>query len=164
MRTAAATVAVLSLAACTGPSADEEPVELRPVSSSGSWNQSGSSDTAAVRPLPVEGGWGPTDAEIERARALVGGLSLRERAGQVIVASYAGTGAPTGMVNGLHLGGVLPFSANVAGAAQITRSNKAAPAVRGPGRAEVARADRRRPGGRPGGPGQHRGHRASRPS
>jgi beta-N-acetylhexosaminidase len=122
---AAATAAVLALSACSDLSTDEAAPELRSVSASGSWNHGGSSATAAVRPLPVEGGWGPTDAEIERARALVGELSLRERAGQVIVASYAGTAAPTALVDRLHLGGVVAFSANVTTADQITRSNRA---------------------------------------
>ena len=40
--------------------------------------------------------------------------ALRERAGQVIVARYAGTTAPTRMVKDLHLGGVVVFSENVA--------------------------------------------------
>ena len=122
---AATTAVVLALSGCADPPATEVSGELRPVSASGSWSQAGSSDTSAVRPLPVEGGWGPTDAEIARARTLVAGLSLRERAGQVIVASYAGTGAPSELVDRLHLGGVLPFSGNVTSARQITGVNRA---------------------------------------
>ena len=87
--------------------------------------QRGSSDTGTFRPPPVEGGWGPTQAEIARARSLVGRLLLRERAGQVIVASYGGTAAPTDLVRRLHLGGVVSFSENIAGAAQAARSNRA---------------------------------------
>jgi beta-N-acetylhexosaminidase len=124
-RVAVATAAVLGLSACTASAPDEVSVELRPVSASGSWHQSGSSDTGTVQPLPVEGGWGPTEAEIERARTLVAGLTLRERAGQVIVASYGGTGAPTAMVDRLHLGGILPFSGNVTSARQIAGVNRA---------------------------------------
>ncbi|MEO5709233.1 MAG: glycoside hydrolase family 3 N-terminal domain-containing protein [Nocardioidaceae bacterium] len=123
-RVAAATVAVLGLSACSGPAADRPPLELRPVSASGSWNLAGSSDTTAARPMPVESGWGPSDAEIARATSLVAGLTLRERAGQVIVASYSGTGAPAEMVDRLHLGGVLPFSGNVTSAAQIAGVNR----------------------------------------
>ena len=120
--TAAATAVLLALSACGTASVRDDP---RPASASGSWQLGGSSDTARFRPLPVPGGWGPTDTEIARARTYVGRLSLRERAGQVIVASYVGTGAPTALVNRLHLGGVIPFSANVADAAQIARSNHA---------------------------------------
>ena len=80
--------------------------------------------TATEEPLPIGTGWGPTAQEIDHARRLVGALSLRERAGQVIVASYDGTSAPTRLVNGLHLGGVVVFSENVAGTDQIRRSNR----------------------------------------
>ena len=120
--TAAATAALLVLSGCGTQAVRDDP---RPASASGSWPLGGSSGTGRFRPLPVPGGWGPTDAEIARARGYVGRLSLRERAGQVIVASYSGTGAPTALVNRLHLGGVIPFSANVASAAQIARSNHA---------------------------------------
>lgn len=51
-------------------------------------------------------------------------MSLRERAGQVIVAEYRGTRAPTALVNGLHLGGVIVNSANVTSIHQIRRSNR----------------------------------------
>ena len=120
--TAAATAVLLALSGCGTAAVRDDP---RPASAAGSWQLGGTSGTGHFRPLPVPGGWGPTDAEIARARAYVGRLSLRERAGQVIVASYSGTGAPTALVNRLHLGGVIPFSANVAGAAQIARSNHA---------------------------------------
>ena len=69
-------------------------------------------------------GWGPTRVEISRARTLVARLSLRELAGQVIVARYGGRTAPTALVNGLHLGGVIVFDDNVTGATQIRRSNR----------------------------------------
>ncbi len=120
--TAAATAALLVLSGCGTATVRDDP---RPASASGSWPQGGSSDTGSFRPLPVPAGWGPTDAEIARARSYVGGLSLRERAGQVIVASYSGTGAPTALVKRLHLGGVIPFSANLTSAAQIARANRA---------------------------------------
>jgi beta-N-acetylhexosaminidase len=85
---------------------------------------SGSSTEAALRPLPVATGWGPSAQEIARARTLVGRLSLKERAGQVIVASYAGTRPPVSMVRRLHLGGVIVFSENVAGASAVRSSNR----------------------------------------
>jgi beta-N-acetylhexosaminidase len=74
---------------------------------------------------PIGTGWGPSRAEIDKARRLVDAMPLHDRAGQVIVASYSGTGAPTRMVNRLHLGGVIVFSANVSGTAQIRHSNRA---------------------------------------
>ena len=80
--------------------------------------------TADEEPLPIGTGWGPTAAEIARARRMVGDLSLRERAGQVIVASYDGTAAPTRLVNRLHLGGVVVFAENVTGTDQIRSSNR----------------------------------------
>ena len=120
--TVAATATLLVLSGCGTATVRDDP---RPASASGSWPQGGTSGTGSFRPLPVPAGWGPTDAEIARARTYVGRLSLRERAGQVIVASYSGTGAPTALVNRLHLGGVIPFSANVSSAAQIARANRA---------------------------------------
>ena len=81
--------------------------------------------TSESAPLSIGTGWGPTADEIERARALVGRLSLRERAGQVIVARYAGTSAPSSLVNGLHLGGVVAFTDNVRSADQVRSSNRA---------------------------------------
>lgn len=90
---------------------------------------SGTDGTARAEPLPIRTGWGPTERQIERARRLVGELTLRERAGQVIVARYAGTGAPTAMVNRLHLGGVIVFAENYAGTDQIRRSNAAVQAA-----------------------------------
>jgi len=81
--------------------------------------------TSSGDTLPIGTGWGPTRAEIERAHGLVARLSLRERAGQVVVARYAGTTPPTQLVNRLHLGGVVVFSDNVGGTDQIRSSNRA---------------------------------------
>ncbi len=75
--------------------------------------------------MSIGTGWGPTRAEIHRARQLVSRLSLRELAGQVIVARYDGTRAPRSLVNGLHLGGVIVFDDNITGTDQIRRSNRA---------------------------------------
>ncbi len=127
-RVATATAVVVGLSSCgTAPSrtSDDPDEELRPATASGSWQHGGSSATGAFRPLPVPAGWGPTAAEIDRARTLVGRLTLSERAGQVIVASYRGTGAPSAFVNRLHLGGVVAFTENIRSAAQIGRSNRA---------------------------------------
>lgn len=51
-------------------------------------------------------------------------LSLREAAGQVIVAQYAGTASPAPLVRRLHLGGVIAFSDNVSSTDQIRRVNR----------------------------------------
>ena len=72
----------------------------------------------------VDTGWGPTGAEIGRASRLASELSLAELAGQVIVARYAGTAAPTSLVNRLHLGGVITFDENIAGTDQIRDVNR----------------------------------------
>ncbi|CAA9374355.1 MAG: hypothetical protein AVDCRST_MAG06-340, partial [uncultured Nocardioides sp.] len=58
--------------------------------------------SAVDPPTPVERlglvpGWGPTPRELERAAAAVGELGVRDLAGQVIVARWQGTGAPTAM-------------------------------------------------------------------
>jgi beta-N-acetylhexosaminidase len=82
-------------------------------------------DQDREEPLPIRTGWGPTADEIERARALVADLSLKQRAGQVIVARYRGTTAPTRLVNGLHLGGVVVFSDNISSNDQIRDVNRA---------------------------------------
>ena len=82
--------------------------------------------TTTQRPrLSIGAGWGPGGRDINRATSLVSGMSLREVAGQVIVARYDGTAAPTSLVNRLHLGGVIVFDDNFTGAAQIRRGNQA---------------------------------------
>jgi beta-N-acetylhexosaminidase len=79
----------------------------------------------SAAPLPIETGWGPTAEEIEQARALVDGMSVAERAGQVLVVSYTGTSAPTALVNDLHLGGIVSFASNITGPDQIRHSHAA---------------------------------------
>lgn len=59
-------------------------------------------------------GWGPTQGDLAEAKSAVADLSLRELAGQVIVASYTGTGSPTRFVERHHLGGVIVMTENVA--------------------------------------------------
>ena len=129
----AAAVALPLLSSCS-PSGDPEATGatlmaaevLRDESEPRAWGVAApAGGSASTEPLPIGTGWGPTDDEIDRARRLVGELSLRERAGQVIVASYDGTAAPTRLVNRLHLGGVVLFSENVAGTDQVRRSNRA---------------------------------------
>ena len=79
--------------------------------------EAGSSRSMATVP-------GTTAAETGRAADLVSRMSLTEVAGQVIVTGYRGTGSPADLVRRLHLGGVLPVSANITSAAQITRTNQ----------------------------------------
>ena len=85
----------------------------------------GSARVGRAEPLPIGTGWGPSRRTIERARAAVGRMSLRERAGQVIVAHYPGTAPPVGLVRRLHLGGVVLFDGNVASNDQVRASNRA---------------------------------------
>jgi beta-N-acetylhexosaminidase len=130
---AAATAALLTLSGCTAGSDDAEPDRavlageaLTEDTVHRAWAASPArADTSSVEPLPIGTGWGPSAAEIERARELVGGLSLRERAGQVIVARYAGSTPPSRLVNGLHLGGVVMFDDNVRTTDQVRAGNRA---------------------------------------
>ena len=68
--------------------------------------------------LGLATGWGPTERELDDAVRDVRRLSLPELAGQVIVASWAGSGAPTRMVRDLHLGGVIAFDDNLSSPGQ----------------------------------------------
>ena len=46
-------------------------------------------------------------------------MTLAQRAGQVVVADYRGTGSPTRLVRRLHLGGVVPVAENITSSGQI---------------------------------------------
>lgn len=119
----AAMAMLLALSSC-GP--DEPPQGATPAIRVGLAHDAyGPSGVSSMRRLPVRTGWGPTRAEISRARREVARMSLRERAGQVIVASYTGTGAPTALVRRLHLGGVVVFSQNYTSTDQIRAANNA---------------------------------------
>ncbi len=124
IRRAGTAVAALLLGV-SGCSGGETTPDATPVGFFGPGATGGSGDTGRLRALPIGTGWGPTEAEIDRARRLVGRLTLRERAGQVIVASYDGTSAPTKLVRDLHLGGVVVFSDNYSSTGQIRASNRA---------------------------------------
>lgn len=92
-------------------------------------------EPAAAERLGLRTGWGPTRAELDRAARIVGGMPLRDLAGQVIVADYTGLDAPGALVNGLHLGGVIVMSGNVRSTTQVRRSNtELQRAARGAGR------------------------------
>ena len=83
------------------------------------------SDQHAGRGAPEPTGWGPTHGEVRHARELVDRLSLAQRAGQVVVAGYRGTGSPAGLVRRLHLGGVVPVAENITSSGQIRAVNDA---------------------------------------
>src|SRR3954470_17779098 len=75
----------------------------------------GSSDgpddsSADDRPATTDPGTAP---EPTRGEAAVARMTLREKAGQVIVAAWSGTGSPASMVRGLHLGGVVALEPNI---------------------------------------------------
>jgi len=69
-------------------------------------------------------GWGPSVADLDRAARLVRRLPLPDLAGQVIVAEWTGTRAPTRMLKRLHLGGVIAFADNVVSTRQIRAVNR----------------------------------------
>lgn len=111
----------------TSPSAPAEPdtpagdeSEAEP-----SLNASAVPGSSAAAELGLTGGWGPTPAELERAARRAQSLSLSELAGQVILARYDGTGAPTKLVRDLHLGGVVVFADNFSSTDQIKAANQA---------------------------------------
>ena len=86
---------------------------------------------AATRPVVTPFA---TVEENERARELVAGMSLLEKAGQVIVATYAGHGSPAATIRRYHLGGAVPVGDNIGSISQITkvvRSIRAADQPRG---------------------------------
>ena len=95
-----------------------------PTSEDGAGPGQGSTSARPDPPTPAERlglrtGWGPTRPELERAARLVHALPLPQLAGQVIVARYAGTAAPSVVVRRLHLGGVIVFSDNVVSTGQV---------------------------------------------
>ncbi|HEY8454327.1 MAG TPA: glycoside hydrolase family 3 protein [Actinopolymorphaceae bacterium] len=73
---------------------------------------------------PTQGGpTGPappwSEAEWRRARRIVAGLSLAEKAGQVIVAGFEGTTPPRELVDRYHVGGVIVMGWNVSSPGQV---------------------------------------------
>src|SRR6478609_3707347 len=65
-----------------------------------------------------------TSPEATRGETAVARMTLRQKAGQVIVASWSGTGSPAPMVRRLHLGGVVALEPNIASLSQIRRVNR----------------------------------------
>ena len=120
--TAVALLATLLVASgCT-----QEPADRGAIAPVADHQESAQATLPAPSPAELLGlrtGWGPTADELDRAARLVARLRLPELAGQVIVADWRGTGAPTAMVRRLHLGGVIAFSDNVASTRQIRSVN-----------------------------------------
>lgn len=74
----------------------------------------------AVEPIDL----GPTDQEQQQAAEIVSGMSRKQQAGQVIVARYQGTEPPIGLVNDLHLGGVIVMGDNVGDVGTLAERNQ----------------------------------------
>jgi beta-N-acetylhexosaminidase len=107
-RALAAAVATLALVAgCTGDGSTS--------TEAGPSQRAGADRPSPSERLGLSTGWGPTRAELDRAARQVDRLRLPALAGQVVVARYAGTRAPSELVRRLHLGGVVVFDENVAG-------------------------------------------------
>lgn len=119
------------------PSASTTPSDMATPSASAEPDPSASADpssapsldagavTGPAAELGLGGDWGPTPAELDRAARRARSLSLSELAGQVILARYDGTGAPTKLVRDLHLGGVVVFADNFISTDQIKAANRA---------------------------------------
>lgn len=71
--------------------------------------------------VPPALSWGPTQEEYDRATELVSAMSLEQQAGQVIMAHFGGTSAPTDLVERLNLGGVIVMGENVENPEQVGR-------------------------------------------
>ena len=83
-----------------------------------------SGDDAEDEPAGGEASPGAKADEPTFGEQAVRRMTLRQKAGQVIVASWAGTGSPAPLVRRLHLGGVIAFSDNVESTDQIRRVNR----------------------------------------
>ncbi|UAL28754.1 hypothetical protein K8W59_13010 [Nocardioides rotundus] len=122
IRRATAVLAALACTATLGACSPDPAEQDRP----------GSAASRSAEPDPpgpaerigVRAGWGPSEAQLDRALGKVRRLPLPKLAGQVIVADYSGTRAPVGLVRSLHLGGVIAFSGNVVSTDQIRSVNR----------------------------------------
>jgi beta-N-acetylhexosaminidase len=99
-------------------------------------------EAPAPRPDPRGGetvapSWGPTDADLEKARRIVSRWDADRLAGQMIVAGYPGSdpATPARLVRELHLAGIALNGGNVAGGDQVRATARAvAAAARADGR------------------------------
>lgn len=129
LSTSVAALCVAVLVSCTD-SPDDQPAEAAPTGA----EHTSASPTAAEptqqptrsgapsaepgepsAPTPGPAGWpgGPSDEEMRQAAELVDAMTVGERAGQVVVASYSGTTPPEQLVREQHLGGVILLEENV---------------------------------------------------
>lgn len=100
-RLAVATLCALLLSSCApgGDPASDDPAPAAPPASSAP------ATTAASEPTPEQ-------RLRERAERLVGRMTLAQKAGQIMVTSWAGGPAPVDQVRRLHLGGVIALPAS----------------------------------------------------
>lgn len=115
--------AALLLSACTGAQPASPGATPAASTTSVAATSPGAPDPSAPSAPPAPTAGVPTAEQLADARALVEDLSLRELAGQVIVARYSGFDgrAAADLVRRLHLGGVITFDVNVpSGSAQAT--------------------------------------------
>lgn len=142
MRKALAVLAMVLVAvACTGQggsASKPQPTSDRPATST------------TVSPTPTATGWGPTTQEVAEARRLVARMSLREKAGSLLMPQFAGrtatarsstneasfrVGTIAKAIKRYHLGGVILMQQNIRGARQVKRLNAGLAAA---GRKEAA--------------------------
>lgn len=110
------TIAAALLVAACGQQSDEQEAVRTPMT------------PTPVTPTPTSDPalpWGPTEEQYRQAAAIVDEMSVEERAGQVIVAHYAGTEPPVDLVQRLHLGGVIVMGDNVESPEQLRDSAEA---------------------------------------
>ncbi len=129
-RTAAALAVLLALASCTAPPSpppssaaapkapasparEESPTPAPPPPASSA--PKGAKGKQATAPL----GWGPQQRDLEAATAAVAKMTVSEKAGQVLLPSFAGLdhGAQAATVERLHLSGSMIMADNVPGTA-----------------------------------------------
>ncbi len=112
-------------AATTPPEGSAQPPATEPDTGERSTDDAGTPVSRSLTRSARAGGWGPTPAELRRARRVAARMPLPRLAGQVIVAEYDGQQAPTSLVNGLHLGGVIVMADNIGGTDALRRGNRA---------------------------------------
>ena len=115
---AASVVSVVGCAGDESPSGAPSPTSAAPTSPA---TTPPTTEPAPPQTLP----WGPTLLEWEQAARDVAALSLPDRAAQVIVAGYGGTGPPRTLITDLHVGGVIVLKDNVASIDGVRVSNQA---------------------------------------
>jgi beta-N-acetylhexosaminidase len=108
---------LLVLAACNGGNAAEP--SPRPLDAPDPAGTATRSPSATPSPTPDRLAWGPSEEQYAEAAQLVAGMSVEERAGQVIIARFSGTAAPVELVERLHLGGVIVMGDNIVSADQV---------------------------------------------